>query len=433
MGPLQEPGPVVRVGLDDPDVRGAAASLPDGGDFVARLAREVEGGGFDPAALAAAPPEILGYRSTWLTSRYVHYGLPWDITGLRLESCDPGAGSLPWIVVVHGGSVNFYEFFVTPRNDPGLGQFLAQRLNVLLVTIPGNYRPGGWALGAEARSPQYLLDQDLPPGEVALRNAIFTNVLIFAGLKRLIREHLDGDVLVVGHSTGGELAFLAAGDDDLGPRCGGRFLGWGSGGPSHWRREWEVATGRRDRKLRELAAYPAISRLRTRGAAEYVRSGYVGELNPCDGAAAPARAADWLARESRRRPNFKQVLQDVEHGAVVELRERFERELRTALAGASHAVEGEAVVRDLMAPAPEPVVPWERMAWVVGRADRGHWNEKAEDVARERFVRDRFAASCPGVSAKVVLVDAPLTHYGHVEAPAALASILHRVVAWLVA
>ncbi|HSH70901.1 MAG TPA: hypothetical protein VK997_13340, partial [Deferrisomatales bacterium] len=270
-------------------------------------------------------------------------------------------------------------------------------------------------------------------GEVELRNAVYTNALVFAGLKRLVREHLDGDVLVVGHSTGGELAFLAAGDGDLGPRCGGRFLGWGSGGPSHWRREWELATGHRDRKLRELAAYPTISRLRTRGSAEYARSGYVGELNPCDGDTAATRAADWLAREGRRRPNFKQVLQDVEHGAVVELRERFEGELRSAVASASLAVDGEAVARDLMAPAPGPVVPWVRMVWVVGRADRGHWNEGAEDAARERFVRDRFAASCPGVSAKVLLIDAALTHYGHVEAPAALASILHRAVAWLAA
>ncbi|MDF1553648.1 MAG: hypothetical protein P1P84_11330 [Deferrisomatales bacterium] len=433
MGSLLGPESVVRVGLDDPDVRGAAVALPDRGDWVARLARGAEGGAFDPAALAEAPPEVLGYRAIWCATRYVHYGLPWDITGLRLESRDPGAGSRPWIVLVHGGSANFYEFFVTPRNAPGLGQFLAQRQNVLLVTIPGNYRPGGWTQCAEARAPQYLLDQDLPPEEVALRNAVYTNALVFAGLKDLIREHLDGDVLVVGHSTGGELAFLAAGDGDLGPRCGGRFLGWGSGGPSHWRRDWERATGRRERKLRELAAYPLVSRLRTRGAAEYARSGYVGELNPCDGATDLERSADWLAREARRRPNFKQVLQDVEHGAVVELRERFEGELRTAIAVAPGAMDGEAVVRDLLAPAPEPVVPWARMAWVVGRADRGHWNEGAEHLARERFVRDRFATSWPGVSAKVLLIDAPLTHYGHVEAPAALASILHRAVAWLVA
>jgi pimeloyl-ACP methyl ester carboxylesterase len=335
---------------------------------------------------------------------------------------------LPWIVLVHGGSANLYEFFVTPRNDPGLGQFLAQKLNVLLVTIPGNYRAGGWMEPPEFRSPQYLLDKDLAPGEVSLRNAIFTNALILTGLKRLISAHLDGDLLIVGHSTGGELSFLAAGDKELGPRCRGRFLGWGSGGPSRWRREWEVATERRARKLREMATFPFVSHLRKRGAEEYVGSGYVGKLNPCEGATPLATASDWLIREGRRRPNFKQVLQDVEHSEAVELRERFEGEIREVASIAPLSIDVEAVLRDLMVPVPEPVGPWQRMAWVVGRADRGHWNEGAGHVAREMFVRDRFAASCPGVAAQVVVVDAPLTHYGHIEAPRELAALLVRTV-----
>ena len=432
MTALCGPETMVRVGLTDPEVRELERSLPDQGRSVRELALAAEGGAFDPAALSQFRPEALGYRASFVATRYQHYGLLWDITGLRLESRSPVTGSRPWVVLVHGGSANFYEFFVTPMNDPGLGQFLAQDLNVLLVTIPGNYRPGGWEEPPEDRSPRYLLDRDLPAEEVALRNAVYTNALVFAGLKNLILEHLVGDLLVVGHSTGGELPFLAAADGVLGPRCRGRFLGWGSGGPSRWRREWEEATGRRARKLRDLAAYPPVKCLRTRRADGYVRSGYVGPLNPCLGSDPSETAADWLARESRRRPNFKQVLQDVEHSGVTEFKERCEREIRQTLQGASLRIDPDEVTRDLFGADPSPVVPWERMGWVVGRADRGHWNETREDLAREWFVRDRFARSVPGVTAKVVLVDAPLTHYGHIEAPQQLAAILLRTVNWLV-
>ena len=37
-------------------------------------------------------------------------------------------------------------------------------------------------------------------------------------------------MLLIGHSTSGELSMMAYEDPDLAPRLKGRYLGWGSGG-----------------------------------------------------------------------------------------------------------------------------------------------------------------------------------------------------------
>src|SRR5258708_37020055 len=65
-----------------------------------------------------------------------------------------------------------------------------------------------------------------------MRNAICTNSLIMQGLKALVTKHTSGDILLIGHSTSGELSMLAAEDAELRARLKGRYLGWGSGGPA---------------------------------------------------------------------------------------------------------------------------------------------------------------------------------------------------------
>ena len=42
------------------------------------------------------------------------------------------------------GAATFYEFYVGLKNRPGWTQFLAQKLNVMIVTIPGNFKYAGW-------------------------------------------------------------------------------------------------------------------------------------------------------------------------------------------------------------------------------------------------------------------------------------------------
>src|SRR3989442_2066686 len=311
---LEKPEPFATVSPELFQQLGASLALPDAGRTVKELADKGPGGAFDPRDLERIPPATLGYRAKWAVVRYPYYGLDWDMTGLRLESLDPKAKALPWIVIINGGSANWYEFFVDPLNRPGLGQYLAQSANVLIVTIPGNFKYRGRALAASRRSPQYLLERDLSADEVKVRNAIYTNSMEIEGLRRLIARETSADILIIGHSTSGELAFLAMGEKELAARLKGRFLGWGSGGPSNLRKEWEEQVGRRAANVNALAKYPPLWELRPRDAEEYVNSGYIGPLNPV---AAPGMtdlqvAQRWLALVERKRPNFKQGLEDLE-------------------------------------------------------------------------------------------------------------------------
>ena len=365
--------------------------------------------------------------------RYQHYGLDWDITGLRLESLGPRAQDLPWLVVLNGGSANFYEFFVDPRNRPGLGQYLAQRANVLLVTIPGNFRYGGWEDPPNARAPQYLLDSDLGLEETAVRSSVYTNRMVLSGLKRLILQETSGPILIVGHSTSGELAFLSAAEPELAARLRGRFLGWGSGGPSILRKEWEEKVGKREKSIRTLSAYPPLWDLRARDAADYADDGYVGPLNPCvsPGMSAEDVARRWLSLVQRSRPNFKQVLQDMEHRGMVELREKLEFEIRAALSATPLPVSAEEVSKELFAPNHAPLTGYRKMVWLVGKWDQGHWHRENPAKARDLTVADQFRERNPTAEIRLVVFDLPMTHYGHLEKPRQVAAALIAATEWL--
>src|SRR5437870_8247465 len=224
------------VSLAESDLRalGAGLDLPDGGRSITALAGKADGGAFDPRDVARLPAQQLGYKADWIVERFRRYNLDWDITALRLASLNPEAKNYPWFIIINGGAANFYEFFVDLKNRPGWTQYLAQKLNVMIVTIPGNFKYGGWEqpVADAKRQPAYLLDRDLSMDEYEVRNAIFTNSLIMQGLKALVTKHTAGDILLIGHSTSGELSMLAYEDPELSARLKGRYLGWGSGGPA---------------------------------------------------------------------------------------------------------------------------------------------------------------------------------------------------------
>src|SRR5579872_2074503 len=143
---LLDSGDVPFVSLGETDFRdcGKALELPDGGRIVSALAAAAPGGAFDPRELAQLPARELGYSCEWVVERFRRYNLDWDITGLKLTSLDPEADRYPWFIIINGGAANFYEFFVDLKNRPGWAQFLAQKLNVMIVSIPGNFKYGGW-------------------------------------------------------------------------------------------------------------------------------------------------------------------------------------------------------------------------------------------------------------------------------------------------
>jgi hypothetical protein len=69
------------------------------------------------------------------------------------------------------------------------------------------------------------------------------------------------------------------------------------------------------------------------------------------------------------------------------------------------------------------------MVWIVGRLDDGHWDAQPE-TARELAIARRFRKENPGAPIRVLVVDAPITHYGHIERPKQLAAVLVGAVKW---
>ncbi len=431
--PLQENQPYTAILPDLFESLGDDIALPDGGQIVKNLADKAPGGAFDPRDLEKILPQSLGYRAKWIPLRYEYYGLEWDITALKLEALSPKAQNFPWIVIMNGGAANFYEFFLDPLNNPGLGQYLAQQMNVLLVTIPGNFKYEGWELPPFKRSPQYLLDQDLPELETKLRNAIYTNKMVLEGVKRLIVENTTGDILLVGHSTSGEISFLAIGDQDLTLRLKGRFLGWGSGGPANLCREWEEKVLKKGNDMERVRSDPPSWELRTRSAGGYVKSGYIGPLNPVarEGMTDSEVAERWLRLEERRRPNFKQVLQSIEHRGLEKLRSKMGKEIKTILSRSSLSIKETEVFQDLFASNKAPLQGYQKMVWVVAKWDKGHWNRMDEKKARELAMADQFRAKNPRAIIRILLFDVPMTHYGHIERPRQVAGGLMDSTKWL--
>jgi hypothetical protein len=405
--------------------------LPDRGRAVKALADAAPGGAFDPRRLQQLPGTGLGYRATWHVLRYRYYGLDWDITGLQLSpnAAEPG---LPTLAIINGGSANWYEFFLDPRNGPGLGQYLAQRIPVILITIPGNYVDGGWTEPKyDERVPGYVLGRSMSPEEAKLRNAVYTFSLIAEGVRRLLEQTTKGPLLIVGHSTGGELQFLLK-ESSLEPRLLDRSLGWGTGGPASITKDIDEQFGERPARVAQYGKYPRVDRLRARDAEGYISSNYIGPLNPMRASSPLAVAEAWFAAEHRRRPQFKQVLQDMEHQGMIEHRARLEKEIRDALRGNPLGVEPNDVIRDLFATMSPPLGGYQRMAWVVGRLDDGHWDPDPRR-AREWNIAERFRKENPGAPVRVLLIDALITHYGHIERPKQLAAVLLDAAKWVAA
>lgn len=419
---------------------GNGFDLPDAGKTVTDLALKAPGGAFDPRDLAKIPPKQLGYKADWIVERYTRYNLEWDITGLRLTSLDPTANNYPWLFIINGGAANLYEFYVDLKNRPGWGQYLAQKLNVMIVSIPGNFKYGGWEEPIESlqRQPAYLLDRQLPMQEYEVRNTLLTNNVVLQGLKALIMKHTQGDIFIIGHSTSGEFAFLANDDPELRARLKGRFLGWGSGGPARYQLIEEAKDQVTD--SRQTGDSPSTPRrptplhiLSRRNAAGYSGT-YTRWLNPLyePGMSTYQVAERWLQVEGRRRPNFKQQIQDLEHGVSIDQKGRVEVEIEALLkkTGNPWRVNFEDVNKDLFSSHYSRMGGYTQMVWTVAHFDRNHWLPEDPMKSRELFIANEFRARNPDADIRVIVWDLGMTHYGHVELPKQLASATYSVVRW---
>lgn len=396
--------------------------LPDDGKTVKALADAAPGGAFDPRELEKIDSALLGYTASWHEVRFSRYGLEWDITALKLTPHAPSP-DMPTVAILNGGAANWYEFFVDPKNQPGLGQYLAQKLPVVLLTIPGNYKHNGWTdddFGA--RKPEYLIDVELTEEQTRIRNASFTFRVVAQGVEAALAETVSGPLLLVGHSTGGELQFMLK--ETLSAQFNGRLLGWGTGGPA------ALDVMQQFRGKRKIDDYPHVSKLRARTPEQYSK-GYLGPLNPYwnETQSRQAIAEKWMAAEERRRPQFKQPLQDFEHSSTDYLKSEIAAQIRETLEGSD--VDAEMVIADLFSTMDVDISGYQRMVWVTAAGDTGHWDPDLAR-ARELLVAEAFRDANPDAEIRVLLLDFPMTHYGHIERPRGLAGVLFASVGWLV-
>jgi hypothetical protein len=403
-------------------------NLPDGGQSVKNLANNATGYSLDPRLLEALPADQTGYHSKWHEVRYEAYGLDWDITGLHLIPQHP-VENMPTLVIIHGGSSNWYEFYLDPFNNPGLGQYLAQKIPVLLVTIPGNYRHGGWTVDVmEGRTPAYLLDKDISDQEMKVRNAAYTFQMVTDGIQKLVEQVITGPVVLVGHSTAGEIPYMLN-HSSLHNRTDGLILGWASGGTSS-----QSAMEQRWGYTQTAADYPPVSELRLRPPSGHAGD-YLGPLNPVwdQSKSREEMANQWMGDlEFQRRPHFKQPLQDIERrGAIPGMREEVIGQVRQALAGNSFGVDTEEVIKDLFAPMRVPLTGYSKVILAAASLDTGHWNKDHPEESSTVEVANELRQLNPDIPVRVLFFDVPMTHYGHIEKPRQLAAGLFTALYWL--
>jgi hypothetical protein len=141
-------------------------------------------------------------------------------------------------------------------------------------------------------------------------------------------------------------------------------------------------------------------------------------------------ADEWQTTERRRKPQFKQPLQDAEHSSAINLRDHFAAQIREALNDNEFGINPDEVIADLFSTMRSPHAGYKRMIWTTSRLDSGHWNTNTEE-ARELLIANEFRAKNPDAEIRVLLFDLPMTHYGHIEKPKQLAGGILAALKWL--
>ncbi|MDF2114388.1 hypothetical protein PY365_02280 [Roseiarcaceae bacterium H3SJ34-1] len=336
----------------------------------------------------AAPAEAQTFHKSAVTQRFGRNGYEWDIHGTLYT---PERERLPGIgfVLFHGGAGSEKEVEETPDGRPGLASVLAaQGFRCLAVTYPGHIPASGiWDTPVSEREPVYLLDRQLSPAEIADRHDKCTFNTIVEGAALLVEASMPGyQLLAFGHSTGGPMSMFLY-----------RFLrsarvigivGWGSGGPDGWYREWvEWCSHKKD----AVAGPNSISR---RSVESFRKAGYEDTLELCPW----GTAEDYFTWANRFKSQLKTGLCDNQHSAHVNAL------VATAKRVGLPVDEYIDCLRD-----PDP--DWLAGVGVllmVGENDRNHWLIGAtEEKKLEIFMGTKFAQRARRT--KVVLV----SRYGH--------------------
>jgi len=340
--------------------------------------------------LAIEPPyPVHGFTTAEATVRYQRNGYDWDMHGTLYSArneIDPRRA----FVFFHGGAGSEKIMDLTPDGRPGLARVLAQQgVKVLTLTYPGHYPHGGvWKTPVAERNPTYLLDRELPKEEILDRHLKCTFNVILQGAGLLTDQNLAGrEIISFGHSTGGPMAAHLTRFSKKTKVIG--IVGFGSGGPDGWRKEWREKTGA------EKYIEKPVEHVSRRSPDSFKESGYIDpeDLTPWGG------ADDYIRLVSPLRSQMKTSLCDNQHNAAVGILDDYVK--RTGL-------RREEYFDHLQ----EPDAAWLksiRVLLTVGENDKGHWvrGERLEDK-REMFMGAKYAAATRG--AHLVLIP----RYGHV-------------------
>ena len=340
--------------------------------------------------LTIAPPyEAVDFSSKDVIARYTRNGYDWDMHG-TLYSPAKETNERRAFVFFHGGAGSEKIMDLTPDGRPGLARVLAsQGFKVLSLTYPGHYPPGGvWQIPIPERMPIYLFDRDLPPEEILDRNLKCTFNVILQGAGALTDKHLAGrEIIAFGHSTGGPMAAHLTRFTKKAKVIG--IVGFGSGGPDSWRKEWREKTGAE--KYREIP----VDQISRRSPDSFKNSGYVDpeDLTPWGG------ADEYIRLISPLRSQMKTSLCDNQHNAAIGILEEYPK--RSGLPRDEY-------FDHLQDPDPNWLKSI-RVLLTVGENDKGHWvhGEPIENK-REMFMGAKYAATTRG--AHVALIP----RYGHV-------------------
>ena len=178
-----------------------------------------------------------------------------------------------------------------------------------------------------------------------------------------------------------------------------------------------------------------LHKLARRDAAGYAR-GYSRWLNPLyePGDSTYQIAEKWVAAEARRRPQFKQAIQNLEHGGDIDQKGWIEVSIEKILkdTGNPWGVNLEDVSADLFSTHYTRMDGYKRMVWTVAHYDRNHWVPEDPMKSTEVFFANEYRRVNPDSEIRLIIWDPLMTHYGHVELPQQLASATYSVVRWLV-
>ncbi len=337
----------------------------------------------------SSPYQNVDFSINEVTARFSRNGYEWDMHG-SLYTPEKEVWENRAFVIFHGGAGSEKIMDLTPDARPGISRVLAaQGFKVLALTYPGHYPPGGaWKLAVEERMPIYLFDRELSRDEILDRNLKCTFNTILQGAGLLVDQQLAGrEILAFGHSTGGPMAAHLTRFSKKTAVIG--LVGFGSGGPDGWRKEWRDKTGAE--KYREVP----IDKISRRSPRSFRESKYEdpADLTPWGG------AEEYIRLVSPIRSQMKTSLCDNQHNAAVGILEEYPK--RTGL-------PREEYFDHLQDPDPGWLKTL-RVLLLVGENDGGHWvkGERLEDK-REMFMGSKYAAKTR--TAHVVLVP----RYGHV-------------------